>query len=196
VTARSPAARAGIEPGDILTRLDDSPLEAEKEEDLATFQRLVARVRPGQSVQIGLLRQGEPREVELEIGTQPNVEPAVAESDAGFHVQDITETLYREQRLTTRRGAFVSFVARGSPAAEAGLAPGDVVERIEKAEIDDLDGFRRTMDSIAGRGQFLVTARRGSETKFLLVKRAASARATQSEQPASASDRTSHAPAR
>jgi S1-C subfamily serine protease len=189
VVARSPAAEAGIEEGDILTRLNDTPLEAEKDEDLGTFQRLVARVRPGEVVALVVLRNGKPRTIKVTVATQPKVEPAVAESDTGFHAQEITENVYREQRLSTRRGAYVSFVARGSPASEAGLAPGDVVERIEKAEIGDLGDFRSAMDAIASKKAFLVTAKRGNETKFLLIKRSTTLKA---EEPRAGTGKTAH----
>jgi serine protease Do len=187
VTAHSPGAQAGLEPGDILTEFNGTPIEAEKDEDLGTFQRLVARVRPGQKVKLGLLRNGKSRTVEVTVGTQPKIEPALAESDSGFQAQEITENLYREQRLATRRGAYVSFVARGSPASEAGLAPGDVVERVEKAEIGDLGDFRSAMDAVSRKRAFLITAMRGNETKFLLVKRSATLKA---EEPREGADKT------
>jgi len=195
VSVRSPAARAGLEAGDIVTHWGDAALDAEKEEDLGVFQRLVARVRPGETVSLRVLRGGKAKQIEIEVGVQPSVEPAVAESDVGFHVQEITETLYREQRLATRRGAFVSFVARGSPAAEAGLAPGDVVERVEKAEVGDLGEFQRAMGAIAARPSFLLTARRGTETKFLLVKRAAGPETQTAAGARPGPDTTAHSPA-
>lgn len=193
VSTRSPAARAGLEAGDVVTHWGDTALDAEKEEDLGTFQRIVARVRPGEKVPVRVLRGGRPKTLEIEVATQPAVEPAVAESDVGFHVQEITESVYREQRLSTRRGAFVSFVARGSPAAEAGLSPGDVVERVEKAEVGDVREFQRAMGAIASRPSFLLTARRGAETKFLLVKRAAGLQTAGETKPGP--DTTAHEPA-
>ena len=107
------------------------------------------------------------------MGTQPVVDPAEAESEVGFHVQEITANLQRMQRLESDRGAYVYFVARGSPAAEAGLRVGDVVERVEEARVRDLADFRRAMERIAGKSRFLITARRGEEMKFLLVRRGA-----------------------
>jgi serine protease Do len=173
VVARSPAAQAGLEPGDIVTAFDGAPVEAEKEDDLGAFQRRVARQEPGHRVRLDFLRNGKPRHAEVVIAEQPKVEPAEAESPAGFHVQEITESMAREQRLASRRGAFVSFVARGSPANEAGLLPGDVIERIEKSDVSDLDTFRRSIATVEKKPVFLITARRGSETKFLLVKQGA-----------------------
>jgi S1-C subfamily serine protease len=173
VASRSPAERAGLLPGDVVTAFGGTPIEAEKEEDLGSFQRLVANLEPGDEAELEILREGKPRRLRVTIGAQPKVDPLESEADVGFHVQEITEGLYREQRLSTRRGAFVHFVERGSPASEAGLLPGDVVERIEQAAVDDLVDFERAIASVAEKNRFLITARRGAETKFLLIKRGA-----------------------
>jgi S1-C subfamily serine protease len=47
---------------------------------------------------------------------------------------------------------------------------GDVIERIEEEPVASLEDFRRAMEGVEGLRRFLVTARRGAETKFLLVK--------------------------
>lgn len=172
VSKGSPAERAKLRPGDIVTEFGGRSVEAEKEEDLGTFQRWVANVSPGETVPMGILRGGRARTLKVTLGSQPRVEPDERETDLGFHVQEITEKLYREQRLESRSGAYVSFVARGSPAAVAGLFPGDVVERIADQEVGDLAEFERAIEHVEGRSAVLLTARRGGDLKFLLVKRA------------------------
>ena len=175
VSGNSPAARAGLRAGDIISNFDGIDLEAEKEEDLGAFQRLVAGVEPGTKVRLTALREGSPRDLHAKIGPQPTVEPDEAESETGFHVQEITQTLFRGERLSTRDGAYVKFVARGSPANEAGLQRGDVVERIDKTDVANLEDFERAMGEVEDRRMFLITARRGDETKFLLIDRGATA---------------------
>ena len=173
VAEGSPAARAGLKAGDVITGFEGVPVEAEKEEDLGGFQRVIAAVKPGQKAKLDLLRERKPRRVEVQIGTQPRVEPAEEETEIGFHVQEITRNLARDERLTVDRGAFVSFVARGSAASEAGLEIGDVIERIEGREVEDLDDFRAASREALKLDRFLIVARRGTEQKFLLVKRGA-----------------------
>ncbi len=170
VAEGSPAAKSGLAPGDVITRFDGVAIEGEKEEDLGDFQRLVAGAQPGQSVSIEILRERKPRTLALDVGTQPRVEPAEVETEAGFHVQELTPNLIRENRLSTDRGAFVHFVVRGSPASEAGLQVGDVIERIEARRVADLADLREAMAEAERRPRFLVVARRGEETKFLLLK--------------------------
>lgn len=173
VSGRSPAADAGLEPGDVVTHLDGEPVAAEKEEDLGDFQRQIAALSPGESARLQILRDGRSRELELVLGTQPKVVPDEEESDLGFHVQEITELTYRDQRLATREGAYVRFVERGSPASESGLKPGDVIEQIDEDSVKDLSTFRRALGGTAEKDVFLITARRGDMVRYLLVKRGA-----------------------
>jgi S1-C subfamily serine protease len=179
----SPAARAKLAAGDIITAMNGVPVEAEKEEDLGNFQRRVAHLPPGETAKLEVLREGKRRTVEVRLGTQPKVEPTEAESDLGFHVQEITENLFRAQRLASRSGAYVSFVARGSPAAEAGLRPGDVIEAIGESDIGDLEAFRHAMKGVEEQLQLMIRARRGDDLKFLLLKRGARPVATAEPEP-------------
>jgi serine protease Do len=186
VSEDSPAAGAGLRPGDVITAIDDVPLEAEKEQDLGVFQREVASLQPGRKVQLSVLRDGRKRSTQVEIGVQPKVVPEEARSEAGFHVQEITELLFRTHRLEARNGAYVSFVERGSPAFEAGLRRGDVIERIEDAGVQDLKDFRSAISRAERSERFLLTARRGDETKFLLVKPRAITPDEPAEEPSTA----------
>jgi serine protease Do len=114
--------------------------------------------------------------VTARLAAQPRVEPEEVETEVGFHVQEITDATFRAQRLPSRAGAYVSFVASGSPAAEAGLDVGDVVRRIETSAVDDLASFRTAIERVASLPRFLVTVERGDETLFLLVRPGAPAR--------------------
>jgi serine protease Do len=171
VAEGSPAAKAGVRAGDVLTAFGASGIEAEKEEDLGVFQRLVARTAPGTRVALALRREGKAKTVEATLATQPTVEPAEADSDLGFQVQEITENLFRGQRLPTREGAYVSFVAGGTPAAEAGLSQGDVVVKLGARAVESLDDFRSASAAAEGEERVLIHAWRGSDLRFLLLKR-------------------------
>lgn len=170
VARDSPADAAKIQPGDIITSFNGVRVEAEKDEDLGAFQRLVASVPPGQETSLDLLRDREARTARIIVGTQPKIDPNQVETELGFHVQEITANLARDHRLGSSEGAFVVFVGRGSPAREAGMRVGDVVVRIEDTPVTNLDDFRKAIQRVADMERFLVTALRGEERKFLLVK--------------------------
>ena len=165
----SPADEAGVEVGDILTHFEGEALRAEKDEDVGRFQRLVALAPVGDEIELSLIRKHEPMTLVVRLGAQPKVVPDEEDTDFGFIVQEVTEKTFRSQRLSSRDGVFISFVERGSEAAEAGMAPGDLVQRVDDRNVTDIESFREAMSGIEAGVPFLVRARRGPDTRFLLV---------------------------
>jgi len=169
VAADSPAEAAGLAVGDIITRFDGESVMAEKEEDLGVFQRLVARSSVGKQVPVDVRRGDTTKRLTVTLGRQPKVVPDEEETSYGFTVQEITEALYRQHRLKTRDGVMVSFVERGSEAAEANLGPGDLVEKIEDQGVTDIQSFRDALARLPEGKPFLIQAKRGEDTHFLLI---------------------------
>jgi len=169
VNPDSPAEQAGLEVGDIVLKFGEQPVRAEKEEELGEFQRLVAHRRVGESVGIEVLRRGSLVQLTARIGPQPKVVPDEEDSDHGFSVQEVTETLFRTQRLPQREGVLLSFVERGSEAEEAGMAPGDLIFQIDDTPILGIADFRAVMTGLPTGRPFLVRALRGDSTRFMLV---------------------------
>ena len=159
VQPESPAAAAGLQIGDIISGFEGEPVSAEKDEDVGQFQRLVALAPIGSTVEIEVFRSGDISTLQAELGSQPKVVPDEQETDFGFTVQELTQNLMRSHRLAERDGVLVSFVERGSEAAEAGMAPGDLIVRIDDVAIADIASFRSTLeatesgDRLSGRGQ-------------------------------------------
>jgi serine protease Do len=167
----SPAKKAGLKPGDILTKFSGKPIEAEEEKDLNQFQRLVAGAAIGKPVTLSVLRDGRPLEVSAIIAKQPKVEAKEEEArDLGINVKEITESLYLDNRLETRDGVFVSYVEGGTPAAEADIEPGDVVQELDGKPVHNLADFKKAMAFPKSTKRFLVKTQRGKDLKFLIVK--------------------------
>jgi serine protease Do len=167
----SPAHKAGIAQGDILTSFGGKTIDAEEDKDLNQFQRMVTQAPIGKPVKIALLRAKAPVTVSAVIGRQPKVEAKEEEArDLGINVKEITESIFLEFRLDTKQGVFVSYVEDGTPAAEANVQPGDVLQELAGRPVANLADFKAALEHSKAMKRFLVKTRRWKDLKFLLVK--------------------------
>jgi serine protease Do len=147
----SPADKAGLEPGDIITRFDNKPIE--KASDLP---RLVGNTKPGTRSSLLVFRRGASKELaviiaELEpVKTSKTVTPS-AESkppgtaqSMGLVVADLTDAQKKDLKL--KGGVRIESVADAS--ARAGLREGDVILAIANLEIMQLRDFESVMSKI------------------------------------------------
>jgi serine protease Do len=153
-----PADLAGLQPGDVITAMDDEVVE-----DAATLRERVARSEPGQSVRFVLLREGERAEIQVTLGQQP-VEPrepeelapaeppgpeeAEALAKLGFQrLAALTPGIAREYNLETSRGILVLGVRQFSSAAIAGLRQGHIIVQVHGREVTDIDDLRQAVEA-------------------------------------------------
>ncbi|HUP43199.1 MAG TPA: trypsin-like peptidase domain-containing protein [Thermoanaerobaculia bacterium] len=129
----SPAARAGIEIGDVIVAVDGKPID-----DAADLTTTLAGHQPGDEVTLTLIRAGERREVAVELGRFETQERgparrAAAQQSAetlGFHVEALTPALAQRLGLERTDGVVISQVTPFSAAANAGIQPGQLLLRI------------------------------------------------------------------
>jgi serine protease Do len=155
-----PADQAGLQPGDVITAMDDEAVE-----DAATLRERVARSKPGQSIRLRLLREGEQAEVQVTLGQQP-VEPgnpksrlrwsrppeepeeAEALAKLGFQrLVALTPAIAREYDLERSQGILVLGVRQFSSAAIAGLRQGHIIVQVHGQEVTDIDGLRQAVEA-------------------------------------------------
>ncbi len=134
VTEGSPAASAGLQTGDVITGIDGKKIETATEVvDTVSSKAIGARVV------IRVVRQGKPQDIRVAVGELPSPasEIAIAETgSAGMALQTVTPELAQSLGLpATTTGAAVTDVASGSPAARAGVQPGDVLVEVDRQSV-------------------------------------------------------------
>jgi serine protease Do len=140
VEPKSPAEKAGLENGDIITELNGKPVR-----DSRHLQLQVGQTPPGEKVTLKFLRDGKRKEANVTLKERPDAELAAdrsadeEESDDALHgvaVADIDGKARSQYRLPTDvDGAIVVKVDEDSPAFEAGLRPGDVIQEINRKPV-------------------------------------------------------------
>ncbi len=137
VFENSPAAKANIQAGDVITKFDEQEIK-----DFDDLPRLVARATPGKQVAIEILREGKRKSVEATLEKMDDEEQAElagtepTEERWGLALETLTPEIARQLELDEgTQGVAVTQVEPGSAAAESGLRRGDVVLEADRQKV-------------------------------------------------------------
>jgi S1-C subfamily serine protease len=140
----------------------------------------VARLTPGTSVTLTVLRDGRERDIRLSLGEMP-VQTTENDGDAalekshgqfGLAVEPLTPDLARELEVTTRTGVVVAQVDPDGAAAEAGLQEGDVIEKVNQQSVSNAQELRAALEAAnKDKPALLLVNRHGSKGFFTLSRR-------------------------
>jgi serine protease Do len=171
-----PADKAGIEPGDIITKVDGKAVD--KSGDLP---RLIGAAKPGAKSQLQLYRRGQTRDASVTViefepdsptrVAQGSKEPAPApqpKTAIGIAVADLTEAQKKELKL--RGGVKVESVE--GAAARAGLREGDIIVTLDNTEVSDAKQFNAQAAKLEKGKPVSVMVRRGDWTNYLVIRQA------------------------
>jgi len=164
VSEDTPADRAGLKSGDVVVRFNG--VGVEDSDDLRT---MVADVTPGTEVEIEIIRDGEHKELEVEIGERPESEGEIREESPegstlflGVALRNLNDYLRNRLDIPQNiRGVVVTDVSGGSPAAEAGLKEGDVILEINRQRVENINDMRDVLDSMEEKSAVVRIFRQG-----------------------------------
>ena len=161
----SPAERAGILPGDVITDID-----GERVDDWNDLLNIVADLPPGQSARFELIRENRSRDVTVRISRRTE-ETQQADSWPGFTVVPLTDEIRDGLDLRNESGnVVVADVDQGGPAAIAGIRRGDIIRRVGNRNVDSVGEFYELMNGETDDELSLRLARQGREFVIGLVR--------------------------
>ena len=149
----SPAAKAGLEPGDVILALNGKEITASSELPL-----LVADIQPGESARVQVWRKGAMREIEVKVGAQKEAKVASSDDKAasqgrlGLSLRLLTPDERRQ--LDGKSGLVVEDVA--GAAVRAGIRPGDVVLSVNGEPISSVEQLRGLVAKASKRVALLI----------------------------------------
>jgi serine protease Do len=173
VEPNSPAAKAGLEPGDIILRFDGKAIERS-----ADLPRLVGNTKPGTTSRITVFRRGAQRDLNITVAEVASEEtraaitpPAAAPSSGvvqalGLGLSDITEAQKKALGIT---GGVVVTSAQG-PAARAGLREDDVIVSVANEQISNLKSLESVLAKQDNKKPLSVLFRRGEWAQFTVIR--------------------------
>lgn len=140
----SPAARAGIQPGDLLMRLNGTPTNVRYDEEMPEFMRLSMSLPLGRELTAEVMRAGKQMRFQLTPIERGELNPREQEVKPwGLTVRDVSFLTAKEMKRTNQLGVLVSSVRPGGPAGEAkpALDNKDVVTAVNGTPVTNVQDF-------------------------------------------------------
>ena len=168
VVPDSPAAKAGLKPGDILLEF-----QGKKMEGPADLQKAVGLAEPGQEAKTKIWRDQSERTVDITIGEAPDDREAqqrpsrATPSALGLDVRPITPDVARQLNLKSTEGVIVARVEEGSPAAESGIQRGDVIREINRQRVRSMADYERLTKDVKDGDRLTVLLQRGPMSLYV-----------------------------
>jgi serine protease Do len=174
VESDSPAAKAGLQPGDVIVQFDGKAIDK-----VSDLPRLVGGTKPGSRSSVTVFRRGKELRLPITIAEVPSDDAQVAQAGGdssaspkvqapslGLGVAELTAA--QKKSLGLDAGVRVT-VAEG-PAARAGLREGDVILALANSEVANVPGFEQALTSIDARKPVNVLVRRGEWAQYVLIR--------------------------
>ena len=170
VVQDGPAEKAGIKRGDVITAFNGKEID-----NAHALSRTVGSTAPDSAATVQIIREGKSKEMKVTIGTLPDETdestPANKETAWGLTVQNVTPEI--AQRFGWGRdeaGVVITSVEPGSPAAEGGLRPGDLIQEVNRHKIQNMRDYNQAVKEPKKDETLLLLVKRGKNTMYVALK--------------------------
>jgi serine protease Do len=177
VVKDSPAARAGLQAGDLLMQVGDQPTNVRYEEELPDFMRLVTSLPIGKEIALAVLRAGKPMTFEVQTVERGELNlPEIELKQWGLTARNLSFLAAREMKRTNELGALVTSVRPGGPAGEGkpALDSKDIITEVNGTPISRVEDLvELTQKLTAGQTEptpVIATFERDSQRYLTVVK--------------------------
>ena len=173
VQAGTPAEKAGLRQGDVILKLNDTKLE-----DVTDLRNRVALIAPEKKATLTIVRDGREQQLEVIIGKQPadfgknehgSTNDSSVASSFGISFQDLTQELADRLGYKTKKGVVISDVEPGSPAANAGLRPGMLVEEVNKKQVQSTRELQAELKKSSEQKRVLLKIRSQNASQYVVL---------------------------
>jgi serine protease Do len=171
VTPGSPAAKSGIERGDVILDLDGQAVNTP--EDLSVH---IAQLAPGAVVHLKVSRNGQTRDVNATLDELSETASASTSTESGttalqgVQVQNLTPSIARDLGVPTNTpGVVITSVDPSSDAAAAGIQRGDIIQEVNRKPIHSVAEYDRALSGIHDQSILLLVSR-DSASRYVVIQ--------------------------
>jgi S1-C subfamily serine protease len=167
VMAGSPAEKAGIRQGDIITKFAGKEIK-----DARQLQMVVAEAQAGQKVEVEIFREGKPLRLSLNVASTDSAAaqaPRSTEPQAGWFGLAVEE-LPRSMRVAGLKGVVVTDIDPEGAAANSGIQEGDVIVSVNQRRVSSLAEYGKAVKEAENRGSVALLIRRGNASLYVVLR--------------------------
>ena len=169
----SPAAKAGLQQGDIILQNNDKPIK-----NVAKFRNDIAMMDPGQIVNLKILRNNSPLDLKIPLGVQSESEVCSAEmtQKIGIEVENATPEMASRLNIPSNTiGVVITKIHPGSPAHLAGLKPGFLITGVamqgnEPKTVKNTAEFDAALKEVNQRKHVILIVRHQNYQRYYTIK--------------------------
>lgn len=172
VVKDSPAFKAGLLQGDIITGYNDKPIKS-----ITKFRHDIAMMLPGTQIKLNLLRDNNPMTMNVELGSASDNEVVAGEmiQKIGIEIENINPELASKLGCPNVEGVVITNVKPGSPAAKVGLQKGFVITQVaiktlnNQKKITCISDFDQAMKMVGDEKNIFLLARYQNYQSFYTI---------------------------
>ena len=172
-----PAEKAGLEPGDVITAIDGKAVKNDSE-----VVNAIGLMRPGAAVELTVLRNGKSKVSKIKVERWPNdmetasdpgqegddEAPAGKIGPLGLSIAKLSPLMREKYKIESEAGLVITDVKPDSPAARAGIQPGDVVLQANGKQVRDTEALKQAIKS--GGARTLLRIERSGQFFFVPLR--------------------------
>ena len=177
VIPNSPAQKAGVRQEDLILAVD-----GEKIKNHNHLINTIADFKPGQQVALKILRGGKELRITVILGERGEALATIQEEEQegrhgaatarglGMEVQDLTPELAEQLGYKGHAGVVITQIFPGSPGAEAGFQPGELIKSVNRVKVSSTKQFRELVGKTKPGDTVLFLVRRGHRNRFVTIQ--------------------------
>ena len=169
----SPAAKAGLQPGDVIISYNGKEVS-----QMTMLPAMVANTEVGAKAKLELIRDGVKMDLTVEIGLLEEEEAVLAgtatgtSKKLGMTVQELPPKLAESLGIEQTAGLIVTDVDPDSSAAEAGILRGDIILEINREKVADVAQYTKALQAAENKKSVLLLVQRDTNTRFVVIETA------------------------
>ena len=168
VVADSPADKAGLKTGDIITQFDGKKII-----DTSHLKNVVSSTAPGKHSKVKVIREGDWKTINVILEELPNDDLQIFATgvtktmDLGIEVKNITGAIAQRYEIESdAQGVVVTDIDRKSNAAKAGIRVGDVITRVGTKKVKSMKDFKNLIVDAKKQESLLLLIKRGERSSY------------------------------